>query len=85
MELDDLLGKLLTHKIHLKEDEAESSKKGIALIATKEDYTSNDEESNGNNEEAFSLIVRGLNKMELKKAFNQRGFNRRRSTLKRNE
>jgi len=40
LELDDLLGKLLTHEIHPKEDEGESTKKGIALKAIKEDCTS---------------------------------------------
>jgi len=29
LELDDLLGRLLTQEIHLKEDKGESSKKGI--------------------------------------------------------
>jgi len=55
LELDDMLGKLLTYEIHLKEDEGESSRKGIALKASKEDRASNEEESNDNN--AFSLIV----------------------------
>jgi len=71
LELDDLLGKLLTHEIHLKKDEGESSKKGIALKVTQEDSTSEEEETNDNDEEAFSLIIRGLNKMGLKKKFNQ--------------
>jgi len=39
LELDDLLAKILTHEIHLKEDKGESSKRGIALKATKEDCT----------------------------------------------
>ena len=85
LELDDLLGKLLTHEIHLKEDDGESSKKGIALKAIQEDCTSEEEEPNGNDDEAFSLIVRGLNKMGLKKKFNQRGFNSKGPSLKRNE
>jgi len=38
LKLDDLLGKLLTHEIHLKEDKGESSKKGIALKVMQEDY-----------------------------------------------
>jgi len=46
LELDDLLQKLLTHKIHLKKDEGESSKRGIALKASKEDCTSNEEDPN---------------------------------------
>jgi len=61
--LDALLGKLLIHEIHLKEDEGESSKKGIALKVTQDDSTSDEEETNDNDEEAFSLIVRSLNKM----------------------
>ena len=44
LELDDLLGKLFIHDIHLKVDKGESSKKGIALKATKEDSTSEDKE-----------------------------------------
>ena len=41
VKLDDLL---LTHKIHLKEDEGDSSKKGIALKASKEDCSLDEEE-----------------------------------------
>ena len=66
LELDDPLGKLLTHEIHLKEDDWESSKKGIALKAIQEDCTADEEEPNDNDDEAFSLIVQGLNKMGLK-------------------
>jgi len=64
LELDDLLGKLLTHEIHLKEDEGECSKKGIAIKVTQEDPTSEEEETNDNDEEAFSLIVRVLIKWD---------------------
>ena len=85
LELDDRLGKLLTHEIHLKEDEGESSKKGIALKVAQEDSTSEEEETNDNNEEAFSLIVQGLNKIGLKKIFSQQQFNSKGSTLKRTE
>jgi len=60
LELDDLLGKLLTHEIHLREDEGENSKKGIALKASKEDYTFDMEEPNENDKEAFSLVVQVL-------------------------
>jgi len=42
LELDNLLGKLVTHEIYLKKDEAESSRKGIALKVSKEDYTSDE-------------------------------------------
>ena len=73
LELDDLLGKLLTHESHLKEDEGESSRKGIALKMSKKDCTSDEEEPN--DEDPFSLIVRVLNKMGLKKTFNERGSN----------
>ena len=75
LELDDLLGKLLTHEIHLKEDEGDSLRKGIALKASKEDGTSDEEEPN--DDDAFSLVVRDLNKMGLKKRFNQRGSKQR--------
>jgi len=73
LELDDLLRKLLTHEIHLKEDESKSSRKWIALKMSKEDCTSDEEEPN--DEAPFSLIVRVLNKMGLKKRFNERGSN----------
>ena len=72
LELDDLLRKLLTYEIYLKEDEGESSNKGISLKASKEDCTSDEEKPNDNDEEAFSLIVQGLNKMGLRKKFNQK-------------
>ena len=85
LELDDLLGKLLTHEIHLKEEDGENSRKGIALKTTKEDCTSKDEDSDSNDDEAFSLIVRGLNKIGLNKRVNQRGFSTKGSTSKRNE
>ena len=42
LELDDMQGKFLTHEIHLKEDDTESSKKKIHLKATKEDCTSDE-------------------------------------------
>ena len=83
LELDDLLRKFLTHKIHLKEDEGESSRKGTTLEVSDEDCTWDKEEPN--DKEAFSFIVWGLNKMGLKKRFNQRGFNHRGSTLRRNK
>ena len=35
LELDDLLGKLLTYEIHLQEDEGESSRKGTTLKCPK--------------------------------------------------
>ena len=82
LELEDLLGKLRTHEIHIKEDEGESSKKGIALKATKEDCSSDEEEPNDNDKEAFFLIARSLNKMGLKTKFNQRGFNKRETTFR---
>jgi len=69
LELDDLLGKLLTDEMHLKEDKGESSRKGIAVKESKEDCTSKKEEPN--DEETFSLIVQDLHKMGLKKRFNQ--------------
>jgi len=45
----------LTHEIHLKEDEGESSSKGIAPKVSKENCTSYEEEPNDEN--ASSLIV----------------------------
>ena len=54
LEPDDLLGKFLTDEIHLKEDEDESSRKGIVLKVSKEDCTSDEEEPN--DDDAFSLL-----------------------------
>jgi len=55
LELDDLLGKLLTHEIQVKEDEGKSLRKGITLRVSKEDCTPDEEEPN--DDEAFPLIV----------------------------
>ena len=74
-ELDELLGKLLTHETHLKEDERESLKKGIALKATKDYCSSDEEEPNDNDTRTFSWIIRDLNKIVQKKKLNQRGLN----------
>ena len=85
LELDNLLGKLLTHGILFKEDEGGSSKKGMALKASKKHCSSDEEEPEDNDEEAFSLIVRDVNKMGLRKKFNHKSFNQKGSTFKRNE
>ena len=87
LKLDDLLGKLLTHEIHLKEEDGESSGKRIALKPQKKiaHRKTEDEDPYSNNDEAFFLIVQGLNKIGLKKRFNQRGFNTKGSTSKRTE
>jgi len=46
LALDDLLGKLLTHEIHLKEDEEEvQPKRGVAFKTTKEELQSSEDES----------------------------------------
>ena len=46
LALDDLLGKLLTHEIHLKEDEEEvQPKRGVAFRTTKEELQSSEDES----------------------------------------
>jgi len=52
--LDDLLGKLFTHEIHLKEDEKElQPKKGIAFKTTKEEPQSSEDESTDSDEDSM--------------------------------
>jgi len=57
----------------------------MALKASKKHCSSDEEEPEDNDEEAFSLIVRGLNKVGLRKKFNHKSFNQKGSTFKRNE
>ena len=83
LELDDLLRKHLICEIHLKEEKGQGSRKGTTLKVSKEGCTSNEEEPN--DEEAFSFIIQGLNKMGLKKRFNNKGFSERGSTFRRNK
>jgi len=46
LALDDLLGKLLTHEIHLKEDQEEvQPRRGVAFRTTKEELQSSEDKS----------------------------------------
>ena len=62
--LDDLLRKLLTYEIHLKDDEEETqTTRGEAVKTTsQEHYASEDEPSEGD-EDSKVMIARGLKKI----------------------
>jgi len=63
LALDDLLKKLLTHEIHLKEDEEEvQPTRGIAFKTTIEELHSSEDESS-ESENSMAMITRGLKKM----------------------
>jgi len=81
--LDDLLGKLMTHEIHLKEDkEVVQTKKGVALH---EDLLSSEDESSEEDEDSMTIIARGLKKMFKSKRFGPTKFYKKRSSSKKNE
>ena len=62
--LDDLLGKFLTHEIHLREDEEEvQPKRGVAFKTIKEELQSSKDESIESDEDSMAMIARGLKKM----------------------
>jgi len=83
--LDDLLGKLLTHEIHLKEDEEElQPKKGIAFKTTKEEPQSSEDESTDSDEDSMEIIPRGLKKM-FKSRYDPKKFYKKGSSSRRNE
>jgi len=78
--LDDLLGELLTYKIHLKEDEADiPTKKGVAFKTKSKDFNSSEDNSSDEDEESMTTIVHGLKKMFKSKRIDpkkilQKGF-----------
>jgi len=75
LALDDLLGKLPTHEIHLKEDEEEvQPKRGIAFKTTKEELQSSEDESIESDEDSMTMIVRGLRRMFKSRRFNPKKF-----------
>ena len=64
LTLVDLLGKLLTHEIHLKKDNEEvQPKRGVAFKTTKEELQSSEDKSTESNEDSMAMIARGLKKM----------------------
>ena len=59
LPLDDLLGKLMTHEIHLKEDEeVGQTKKGVAFKTRSEEAISSEDESSEENEDTMAMIAR---------------------------
>ena len=77
LALDDLLGKLMTHEIHLEEDEEEKetqSKKGVAFKTGSEDAISLEEESSEEDEDTMATIAKGLKKMFKSKKFDPKKF-----------
>ena len=86
MALEGLLGKLLTHEIHLKEDEEElQPKKGIAFKTTKEESQSSEDESSNSDEDSVEIIARGLKKMFKSRRFDPKKFYKKGSSSRRNE
>ena len=86
LAMDDLLGKLLTHEIHLKEDEEElQPKKGIAFKTTREEPQSSDDESSDSGEDSMAIIARGLKKMLKTRRFDPKKFYKKGSSSRRNE
>ena len=84
LTLDDLLRKLLTHEIHLKEDEEEvQPKKGIAFKY--EELHSSKDESSKSDEDSMAMIARGLKKMFKLTRFDPKKFYKKGSSSKRNE
>ena len=75
LALDDLLGKLITHEIHLKEDEeVVQIKKGVAFKTANEDLMSSEDESGKEDEDSMEMIARGLMKILKSKRFYPKSF-----------
>lgn len=88
LALDDLLGKLLTHEIHLKEDEEEKEtqfKEGVAFKTGSEDTIPSEEESSEEDEDTMAMIARGLKKMFKSKKFDPKKFYKKGSSSNKNE
>jgi len=84
--LDGLLGKLLTHGIHLKEDEEEAQRKrGIAFKTANEELHSSKNESGESDEDSMANIARGLKMMFKSKRFDPKKFYKKGSSSKRHE
>jgi len=86
LALDDLLGKLLTHEIHLKEDEGEvQPKRRVAFKTTKEEPQSSEDESTESDEDFMAMITRGLKKMLKLRRFDSKKFYKKGPSSRRNE
>jgi len=84
--LDGLLGKRLTHKIHMKEDEEElQPKKGIAVKTTKEEPQSSEDESTDGDEDSMEIIARGFKMMFKSRRFDPKKLYKKGSSSRRNE
>ena len=84
--MDDLLEKLLTHEIHLKEEEEEAQpKRRMAFKTTNEEPHSSKDESSESDEDSMAIIARGLKKMFKSKRFDHKKFYERGSSSKRHE
>ena len=88
LSLNDLLRKLLTHEIHLKEDEEEKEsqpKKGVSLNSTSEKHYCSEDESNEEDEDSMAMTRRGLKKIFKSKKFNPKKFYKKGSFSKKND
>jgi len=85
LALDDLLGELMTHEIHLKEDEVVQTKKEVAFKTAKEDLLSLEDESSEEDEDFMAMIARGLKKMLKSKRFDPKKFYKKGSSSKKHE
>ena len=73
--LDDPLGKLLTHKIHLKEDEeVVQTKKGIAFKTIGKGFYSSEDGPSERHGNSTTIIIRGLKMICKSKRFVPKKF-----------
>jgi len=85
LALDDLLGKLLTHEIHFKEDEEKvQPKRGVAFKARKEELQSSEDESIEGDEDSMAMIARGLKKIFKSRRFDPKKFYKKGSSSNKN-
>ena len=82
LALDDLLGKLLTHEIRLKEDEEVQPKRRVVFKTTKEELQSFEDESTESHEDSVTMIARGLKRMFKSRRFDPKKFYRKGSSSK---
>jgi len=86
LALDNILGKLLNHEIHLKKDKEEvQPKRGIAFKITNEELKSLEDKSSESDEDSMAMITRGLKKMFKSKRFDLKRFYKKGSSSTENE
>jgi len=86
LALDDLLGKLLTHEVHRKEDEEEiQPKKGVAFKTTSKEHYSSKDNSSEEDEDSMAMIAQGLKKIFKSKIFDPKKFHKKGSFSKKNK